>query len=168
MLDIDDVLPQVPEDIDALIESASAATEDIIRMLVSHNPRLRPRYDRFDVNIAFRPCSDVDFDPSEFHSSRPISNYTIPTECDGESPSDCSFAHSSCTLIQERDSTLVICSGSFANSRLQRSTSTAPSAKSECSFSDLNRLSESNRSRAPKRRLIARLLGCLGSSHAAE
>jgi hypothetical protein len=163
--DVDDVLPEVPEEIDALIDSANAATEDIIRMLVSHNPRLRPRYDRFDVNIAFRPCSEVDFDPSEFQSSRPMSDYTLQTGCDGES-------HSSCTLIQERDSALAICGGSFASSRsfprLQRITSTASSAKSECSFSDLKRFSDTNRSRAPKRRLIARLLGCLGSANAAD
>jgi hypothetical protein len=38
---VEGVLPEVPEDIDALIESANAATEDIVRMLVSHNPKLR-------------------------------------------------------------------------------------------------------------------------------
>ena len=37
------------------------ATMDIIRVLTSHNPRLRPRYDRFDIRISCRPCSDIDF-----------------------------------------------------------------------------------------------------------
>jgi hypothetical protein len=41
------------------------ATQNIIRVLTSHNPRLRPRYDRFDVRISFRPCSEIDVDDED-------------------------------------------------------------------------------------------------------
>jgi hypothetical protein len=63
---IDDIIPEIPMDIADLTALTQAATETIVKILVSHNPRLRPRYDRFDVSVAFRPCSDMEFDLNEY------------------------------------------------------------------------------------------------------
>ena len=152
---MDGVVPEIPEDVGALAESAQAATEDIIKILVSHNPRLRPRYDRFDVVVAFRPCSDVDFDPGEFRSTRQMCHDGF--RCDWANAFN--FAQSSGSAS--------ISSGIL--SRLQSSASTMPSSKSECSFRDLKRFSDTNtNTRTPKQRLIARLLGCLGRSRTTD
>lgn len=147
----DDVLPEVPGYCCALSDETHAVTEKIIRVLASHNPRLRPRYDRFDVNIAFRPCSDMDFDPSEFQYSRPSSSCMIQSERVGNNDSYRNFVRSSSEPTRHMDSALNACSREL--SELHRSTSTT---------------SETHIVSPSKRCLIARLLGCLGTSCAAD
>jgi hypothetical protein len=39
---IDDIIPEIPMDIADLTALTQAATETIVKILVSHNPRLRP------------------------------------------------------------------------------------------------------------------------------
>ena len=70
------------------------ATENIIKTLASSNPRLRPRYDRYDLAVAFRPCSDFTHDPHECLESLSVDDFNIvnriyraprvpPTSADG-------------------------------------------------------------------------------------
>ena len=46
-------------------EVTQKATEIIIKTLTSTNSRLRPRYDRYDVAVSFRPCSDYTQETNE-------------------------------------------------------------------------------------------------------
>ena len=59
-------------------------TAEIIQTLASSNPRLRSRYDRFDILIAFRPCSDYYFDPNDVENECQDVEF-IDEACDIES-----------------------------------------------------------------------------------
>uniref|UniRef100_A0A7S0NCE5 Uncharacterized protein n=1 Tax=Cryptomonas curvata TaxID=233186 RepID=A0A7S0NCE5_9CRYP len=59
--------------------ATEAATKEIIKVLTSHNSRLRPRFDRFDVAISFRPCSDIEVDYSQMQARRVESYYATPS-----------------------------------------------------------------------------------------
>ena len=44
-------------------EAILKTTLNIIKILITSNPRLRPRYDRYDVAVSTRPCSNLVYDP---------------------------------------------------------------------------------------------------------
>jgi hypothetical protein len=171
-----ETMPEIPENVGALTKLTEAATENIISILTSHNPRLRPRFDRFDVAISFRPSSNIYFDANDVQTPR----------------------HSSCCVCWNQVKYVDDCS----DSRYETTTAYYPSCF--CFFSQstrrtdvaalrrstLNTLEEftahnivqnsvivgdhqikrvvdgfeENRAEKPKRRMLDRLLRCFGSS----
>jgi hypothetical protein len=176
---------------DALASCAAteAATRDIIQVLTSHNSRLRPRFDRFDVAISFRPCSDIEFEmqPRRVQSchsclQRPSSSHTYPENQDTE----CSLNDAHARNETIRDSTATICEWrSHGRSPTQigsqhRPCNIPPPARpcnspghisiagcSASSFHSTQSDSDASRVIRPRQRLWKRLLGCLGTSRAA-
>ena len=55
------------------------ATEDVLKVLTSHDPRTFSRYDPYDISLSFRPCSDYDYDPNKLEKER--KNHAISRFC---------------------------------------------------------------------------------------
>ena len=176
----DDEECEVPENICALSVLAEAATEKIVKILVSHNPRLRPRYDRFDVSVAFRPCSEIEFDYDVFSRASTLPSCQIKQ---GSFASSCSMFTSEMLPTvglhtdesnSGRDSPVA----SVHETRLQE-------VKKECIHSTCSSIrsfhmpqnkglevrrfaKDDGGSTVPRRRFLSRLLGCLGTSSSAD
>jgi hypothetical protein len=166
-------MPEIPENVGALTKLTEAATVDIISILASHNPRLRPRFDRFDVAIAFRPSSSIHFDANDVQVPR---------------HSSCCGCWNQVTLVEDGldshgETTIAECqSCSCSFSASQRGTDVAALRRLSLNTSENSiKIGDHQTKRIvdgtgfegrsvekPKRRMLDRLLGCLGSSRSSD
>ena len=163
-------MPEIPENVGALTKLTEAATVDIISILASHNPRLRPRFDRihFDANDVQVPrhssCCGCWNQVTLVEDGLDSHGETTIAECQSCS---CSFSAS------QRGTDV------SALRRLSLDTSeeyTAHNtAQNSIKFGDhqtkriVDGTGFERRSvEKPKRRMLDRLLGCLGSSRSSD
>ena len=152
---------EIPANLCCITKITEAATVNVIKILASHNPKIRTRYDRFDVATAFRPCSEIYFDP--IHVRTATNTVTLNQNYREENNAVlCSNKTTSCSKVWISGSAAA---DDQANSKDVAAKKNSPRVSAALHTAGKNRHFEAVTDiNEPQRRLLSRLLGCLVTS----
>ena len=154
-----EISTEIPANLCLLNKITEAVTEHVVKILASHNPRIRSRYDRFDVATAFRPCSDIYFDPNHVRTDTGSEDWNKYEE-NSAAIFPCLDQEFNCDKRAER-----LANDTPANSKevaaIENTIRARVPQSQPIKHSHLEAMADGNK---PRRRLLTRLLGCFGKS----